>query len=56
LEQILERAQAVMGGQADGGGGAVRSDEVEGARVDVHILPWNQKWPPPKIDLDAQCR
>jgi hypothetical protein len=37
-------------------GMAVRSDNVAGARVDVHILPWNQKWPPPKIDLDAQCR
>ena len=34
----------------------VQSGIVEGARVDLHILPWNQKWPPPKIDLDAQCR
>lgn len=33
-----------------------RSGDIAGVRVELHVLRWNQKWPPPKIDLDAQCR
>lgn len=34
----------------------VHAGVIDGVTVDVHVLPWNQKWPPPKIDLDATCR
>jgi hypothetical protein len=33
-----------------------RSGDIAGVRVEMHVLRWNQQWPPPKIDLDAQCR
>lgn len=35
---------------------SVHAGEIEGVKVDIHVLPWSQEWPPPKIDLDAVCR
>jgi hypothetical protein len=35
---------------------AVRSGKIDGAQVDVHVLPWDRKSPPPKIALDELCK
>lgn len=35
---------------------AVRSGKIDGAQVDVHVLPWDQKSTPPRITLDELCK